>query len=414
MNKLIIIPIFALVFILLDLYAFQALKVVIENLTEPWKRSLTIIYWSVTAITILGFFAYHFSPVDSIGKGFWTFVLVGIFMNYFSKFFGILFLLVDDFSRAGQWVVQLFKNPDPSMEGDSITRSQFLAKGALIASAVPFVSMSYGILSGAHDYRIRRVKLNIPHLPKEFSGMKLAQLSDIHSGSFFNKTAVKGGVEMVMKEKPDMIFFTGDLVNNVADEVKDYVPIFDKLKAPYGVYSTLGNHDYGEYVSWPSQEARLKNLDKLKDAHNEMGWKLMMNENKIIEEGGEKLAILGVENWGTGRWPKYGKLDEAYAGSEEAAYKILLSHDPSHWDGQVREMYPDIDLMLAGHTHGFQFGVEIAGFQWSPAQYAYKQWAGLYTEGKQQLYVNRGFGYLGFPGRVGMPPEITIIELGKA
>lgn len=414
MNKIIIIPIFALVLFLIDLYAFQALKILADQANETWRKAIYISYWSITGVTMLGFFAYHFSPVDQMSRGVWTFVLVGIFMNYFSKLFGILFLLVDDLGRLVQYVIQLFKNPLPSGEGDPISRSDFLAKGALVATAVPFIGMSYGILSGAHDYRIRRVKLALPNLPKSFDGIRLAQLSDIHSGSFFNKTAVKGGVEMLMKEKADMIFFTGDLVNNTASEVKDYVPIFEKLQAPLGVYSTLGNHDYGEYVSWSSQEAKNKNLEDLKRAHKEMGWKLLMNENKLFTEGGEQLAVIGVENWGTGRWPKYGKLDSAHQGTEEAATKILLSHDPSHWDAQVRPNFPDIDLMLAGHTHGFQFGVEIGDFKWSPVQYVYKQWAGLYTENHQHLYVNRGFGYIGFPGRVGIPPEITIIELTKA
>jgi uncharacterized protein len=225
---------------------------------------------------------------------------------------------------------------------------------------------------------------------------------------------VKGGVEMVMKEKPDMIFFTGDLVNNEADEVKEYIDVFNKLRAPLGVYSVTGNHDYGDYKNWTSKEAKQQNFKDLIESHKLLGFDLLMNENRFIEQGGEKLAIIGIENWGNGRFSKYGKLDQAYAGTEKASAKILLSHDPSHWDAQVRSAYKDIDLMLSGHTHGFQFGVEIGGFKWSPSQYAYKQWAGLYQEGEQYLYVNRGFGYLGYPGRVGMPPEITILELKRA
>jgi len=244
--------------------------------------------------------------------------------------------------------------------------------------------------------------------------VRIAQVSDIHSGSFFNKTAVKGGVEMVMKEKPDMIFFTGDLVNNESTEVKEYIDVFNKLRAPLGVYSVTGNHDYGDYKSWSSKEVKQQNFNDLIEAHRLLGFDLLMNENRFVEQGGEKLAIIGIENWGAGRFSKYGKMDQAYAGTEEASAKILLSHDPSHWDAQIRTTYKDIDLMLSGHTHGFQFGVEIGGFKWSPSQYAYKQWAGLYKEGEQYLYVNRGFGYLGYPGRVGMPPEITILELKRA
>jgi hypothetical protein len=218
---------------------------------------------------------------------------------------------------------------------------------------------------------------------------------------------------MFLKEKPDLIFFTGDLVNNETSEVKEYLEIFSKLQAPLGVYSVTGNHDYGDYKSWSSKEAKENNFQDLIQAHNLMGFDLLMNENRIIELSGDKLAILGIENWGAGRFAKYGKLQEAYAGTEEASVKLLLSHDPSHWDAQVRPNYPDIDVAFAGHTHGFQFGVEIGNFKWSPSQYVYKQWADLYQEGNQYLYVNRGFGYIGYPGRVGIPPELTVIELKR-
>jgi predicted MPP superfamily phosphohydrolase len=323
--------------------------------------------------------------------------------------------LIDDGQRLVRWVAKYFsKEPANALPGEVISRSQFLTNAALAATAIPFGAMAYGIISGAHDYRVRRVSLKLLNLPKSFDGVRIAQVSDIHSGSFFNKTAVKGGVEMVMKEKPDMIFFTGDLVNNEADEVKEYIDVFNKLRAPLGVYSVTGNHDYGDYKSWASKEAKLQNFKDLIESHKLLGFDLLMNGNRFIEQGGEKLAIIGIENWGNGRFSKYGKLDQAYAGTDEASTKILLSHDPSHWDAQVRPAYKDIDLMLSGHTHGFQFGVEIGGFKWSPSQYAYKQWAGLYQEGEQYLYVNRGFGYLGYPGRVGMPPEITILELKRA
>jgi predicted MPP superfamily phosphohydrolase len=274
--------------------------------------------------------------------------------------------------------------------------------------------MVYGIVSGAHDYRIRRKTVFLPNLPKSFDGITIGQISDIHSGSFFNKTAVKGGVEMFLKEKPDVIFFTGDLVNNETDEVRDYIDIFNKLNAPLGVYSITGNHDYGDYKQWASTEAKQKNFRDLIDAHRTLGFDILLNQHRYIEQGGEKIAIIGNENWGGGRFTKYGKLDKAYSGIEDASLKLLLSHDPSHWDAQVRPLYPDIDMMFAGHTHGFQFGVEIGDFKWSPSQYVYKQWAGLYQEGSQYLYVNRGFGYLGYPGRVGIPPELTIIELKRA
>ena len=218
---------------------------------------------------------------------------------------------------------------------------------------------------------------------------------------------------MMMKEKPDVIFFTGDLVNNESSEVKEYVPVFEKLKAPLGVFSITGNHDYGDYKSWTSQEDKQNNFKDIKQAHKIMGYDILMNEHRFLEQGGEKIAIIGNENWGTGRFSKYGKLDAACKGTEEAAVKLLLSHDPTHWDAQVRPNHPEIDMTFSGHTHGFQFGVEIGNFKWSPVQYVYRQWADLYREGDQYIYVNRGFGYLGYPGRVGIPPELTIIELKR-
>ena len=342
-------------------------------------------------------------------------VLVGIFMTYFSKVFGLFFVLIDDIQRGVRWVASFFtRGAEGGNAGAIIPRSEFLAKTAVIAAAVPFTAMAYGILSGAHDYRVRRKTVYLPNLPKSFDGIRIGQISDIHSGSFFNKTAVKGGVEMFLKEKPDVIFFTGDLVNNQTDEVKDYIETFNKLKAPLGVFSITGNHDYGDYKQWSSADAKQKNFQDLIAAHKTLGFDILLNEHRYIELNGERIAILGNENWGGGRFTKYGKLDVTHAGVQDASVKLLLSHDPSHWDAQVRPLYPDIDMMFAGHTHGFQFGIEIGDFKWSPSQYVYKQWAGLYQEGNQYLYVNRGFGYLGYPGRVGIPPELTIIELKKA
>jgi predicted MPP superfamily phosphohydrolase len=257
------------------------------------------------------------------------------------------------------------------------------------------------------------VALNYPNLPASFKGLKVLQLSDIHSGSFTDRTAVLKGVEKALALNPDLILFTGDLVNNESGEMENYMDVFSRLKAPMGVYSTLGNHDYGDYMSWPTPQAKKDNLEKLKQIHGELGWRLLMNENVLLEKGGEQIAVIGIENWSAkARFPKYGDLKKAYAGTENIPFKILMSHDPSHWDAQVRPHYGDIDLMLAGHTHGMQFGMEIPWLKWSPVQYVYKQWAGLYEQGKQKLYVNRGFGFIGYPGRVGILPEITLIELG--
>lgn len=220
------------------------------------------------------------------------------------------------------------------------------------------------------------------------------------------------GVQKIMDEKPDLILFTGDLVNNVASEMDDYMDVFNKLSAPLGVYSTLGNHDYGDYVEWGSPAEKLANLERLKQVHAAMGWRLLMNEHVVLEKDSQKIALLGIENWSDkARFPKYGDLRKAYAGSEDHTFKILMSHDPSHWRAEVCESYKDIDLMLSGHTHGMQFGVEIPGLKWSPVQYVYNEWAGLYEKEAQKLYVNRGFGFIGYPGRVGILPEITVLEL---
>ena len=300
-----------------------------------------------------------------------------------------------------------------SAAGTTITRSEFLSKAALVAGAIPASVMSFGMISGAYDYRVRKKQILLPNLPASFDGIRIAQLSDIHSGSFYNKTAVNGGIDMLLSEKPDIIFFTGDLVNNQSKEVKEYQDIFSRVKAPLGTFSILGNHDYGDYVSWSSQAAKHENLNQLVQTHKRMGWDILLNEHRYIEVDGDKIGIIGVENWGAGRFAKYGNLEKA-ANGVEAPVKILLSHDPSHWDAQIRPNQPDIDLTLSGHTHGFQFGVEIGNFRWSPSQWIYKQWADLYQEGNQYLYVNRGFGFLGYPGRVGILPEITILELKKA
>jgi predicted MPP superfamily phosphohydrolase len=242
------------------------------------------------------------------------------------------------------------------------------------------------------------------------------QISDIHCGSFTNKKAVLKGVEMILKEQPDIILFTGDLVNDLATEMKDYMDVFGLLKAPMGVYSTLGNHDYGDYIAetaWPVEGvSKVQNLENVKKLHAELGWHLLMNEHVVLEKNGGQIALIGVENWSAkARFPKHGRMDLAYPGAEKYPFKILMSHDPSHWDAMIRPQYSDIDLTLSGHTHGMQFGIEIPGFKWSPVQYVYKEWAGLYEEGKQKLYVNRGYGFIGYPGRVGVMPEITVITL---
>jgi len=400
--------------VLIDFYVFQGVKILIRKWPILWRRVAYISFWSATVYILISFFFYKILGPQRISPHLQRWSTTLFFIIYVSKLPALLFLIFDDVIRFVKWVIIKLSQPKKTFIGKKISRSQFLVKASIVAAAIPATSLGFGILSGAYDYRVRRKKIPINDLPDAFHGMKIGQLSDIHSGSFYNKTAVEGGVELLLQEKPDLFVFTGDLVNNETSEVKDYKQIFSKAKAPLGSFSTLGNHDYGDYHRWSSATAKQKNMDDLVQVHKEMGWDLLRNENRTIKVDGEELSIIGVENWGAGRFSKHGDIARAYQGVEKAGAKILLSHDPSHWDAQIRPNYGDIDLMLAGHTHGFQFGVEIGNFRWSPSQYMYKQWADLYTEGNQHLYVNRGFGFLGYPGRVGILPEVTILELVKA
>lgn len=414
-NRLIMVLVFILLFLAVDYYVFQAVIIVSKNWNPGWKATFRWAFWVPTILSAAALLWWALGNPYGISPNLRNWMITGVVTIYFSKVFAVLILFAEDLQRGVRYAWSVFSSEKTtSLPGKSIPRSEFLSKAALITASVPFGAFTYGIISGAHDYRIRRLTIALPNLPKSFDGMSIGQISDIHSGSFYNKTAVKGGIELLMREKPDVMFFTGDLVNNKANEVRDYIDVFSKVKAPMGVYSVTGNHDYGDYMSWESTNAKAQNFQDLIAAHKELGFDLLMNEHRWLELGGEKLAIVGNENWGAGRFSKYGKLEQAYRGTNDAAVKLLLSHDPSHWDAEVRQKYQDIDVMFAGHTHGFQFGVEIGDFKWSPSQYIYKQWAGLYQEGSQFLYVNRGFGFIGYPGRVGIPPEITVVTLKRA
>ena len=409
---------FALSFfvLLLDFYCYKAIINTFKNWSVTKKGNFGFIWFAFSILLIIGVFAAIFLNLFLSLR---AIILVAFFLSVVAKVFMLPFLVVDDLRRLYILIFNLKKNQQTNetnrTSNQPISRSAFLTKAGLVAAAVPLSSLSWGIISGAYDYNIKRVKLILPNLPKAFDGIKLAQISDIHSGSFYNKTAVKGGVEMLMAEKPDFVFFTGDLVNNLTKEVKDYQDIFAKIKAPLGVYSTLGNHDYGDYYyGRESSPAKVKNLQDMVKIHQQMGYGLLMNENRRLKVDGEEIGILGIENWGMGRFPKYGKMELAVKNTEDLPVKLLLSHDPSHWRGEVLEKYSDIDAMFSGHTHGMQFGVRLKEFQWSPVQYIYKEWAGLYAEKQQQLYVNVGYGYLGYPGRVGVLPEITIFELKRS
>ncbi len=401
--------------IVLDIYFFQVIRLLTSSASPRARTMIHTSYWIISILVVLLFVFLPSLNLDNIRKGLRSTVfavLVGLFIL---KLFACVFFLIDDIRRGVQWVwSKLFfasadaGDPQPS---PGISRSVFLSWLGIAVGGSLFTSLIYGF-TNKYNYKVRRVPVQFQNLPSAFKGLKIVQISDIHSGSFNNKEGVKKGVDKIMSLQPDLILFTGDLVNNLAEEILPYVDIFDKLKAPLGVYSIFGNHDYADYVQWESAAKKKENQEMLKSLHARMGWRLLWDEHVALEKDGQQIALIGIQNYSALRnFARYGNLSKAYAGAEKYPFKILMSHDPTHWDAEVRPKFGDIDLTLSGHTHGFQFGVEIPGFRWSPVQYVYRQWAGLYTEGKQSIYVNRGYGFLGYPGRVGILPEITLLEL---
>jgi predicted MPP superfamily phosphohydrolase len=407
--------IFISIMLLLDTYFFQAIKAVSQNLSPKTRTIIYVVYWAITVVAVVGFLFFVFTDPDLLPRKLRTYLFATILGLFMAKLVGFVFFLLDDLRRLIEWIAgKLFYN---NTEGDTsvsdgISRSVFLSWIGIAAGGSLFTTLIYGY-SNKYNYKVRNVQLSYDNLPAGFKGLKILQISDIHSGSFMDKKAVQHGVDMILQQNADIILFTGDLVNDKATEMKDYMDVFNQLKAPMGVYSTLGNHDYGDYVQWPVDGvSKTQNLENLKKIHGELGWRLLMNEHVILKRNGDEIALIGIENWSAkARFPKHGRMDLAYPGTEKYPFKILMSHDPSHWDAQVKPDYNDIDLTLSGHTHGMQFGIEIPGFKWSPVQYMYKEWGGLYEDAKQKLYVNRGFGFIGYPGRVGIMPEITVIEL---
>ena len=401
--------------LLLDFYFFQGLKTIAQTASPKTKLIIYISYWVLSAGAIITLIILPYLQFENQTKLIKNTLFACIAGLFFAKLIACVFFLADDVRRVIQFVAGkvMYSNTEGEalQQGEGISRSIFLSWAGMLMGGGLFGSLVYGF-GNKYNYQFKKLQLAFENLPSSFRGLKIIHISDIHSGSFTDKKAVLKGVHKILDQKPDLILFTGDLVNNKHDEMNDYMDVFNKINAPLGVFSILGNHDYGDYIHWDSEDEKMKNLEKLKEVHAALGWRLLMDENIVLEKNGEKISIIGVQNIsGKSGFKSYGNLQKAYTGAEEHQFKILMSHDPSHWDSEVRVKYPDIDLMLAGHTHGMQFGVEIAGFKWSPVQYIYKQWAGLYLESSQKLYVNRGFGFIGYPGRVGILPEITIIEL---
>ncbi len=406
--------IFIAILLLIDYYIFQSVKTIYQTYSNNSKQLVGIIFWSVSSFNVITIILFNLFSKNFSGNKFFTYLFSIVIGIIIAKIIAVLFFLVDDIRRVLQWgfvKTSTIINPNSDQEVN-ISRSVFMSWLGIAASGSLFGTLLYGF-KNKYSYQLRKETLHFNNLPAAFKGLKILHISDIHAGSFLDKKDVELGVDLILKQQADLILFTGDLVNNAASEMKNYKDLFSLIKAPLGVFSVLGNHDYGDYVQWPQDGiSKEENLNLLKQTHAEMGWNLLMNQHQLIEKEGEEIAILGIENWSAkGNFPKYGDLKKAYEGTEKYPFKILLSHDPSHWHAQVRKEYKDIDLTLSGHTHGMQFGVELPGFKWSPIQYVYKEWAGLYEEVNAKLYVNRGFGFLGYPGRVGILPEITLIEL---
>lgn len=408
MNRIITI---ITIWLLADFYLFQAVKTVTPNRYIWWA------FWLYDALvaSMVMYYILTGKLIVSSPKGiYWGFILLSLL----PKLIIIPFLFLEDIGRTVQlvinWVVNKFQSTSPQQEHVYLaSRKKFISQLAIGIAAVPFFGLLYGMVKGKYEYRVHRIKLKFQDLPDAFDGFTITQISDIHCGSFDSKTDVVRGVALANHQKSDLLLFTGDLVNTNAAEMDEWMDTFSELTAPYGKFSILGNHDYGDYRRWESETAKADNLQRLKEIHKEIGFRLMLNENLKIEKSGQHITLIGVENWGKGGFQKYGDLDKAIADVNDEDFKILMSHDPSHWESKTVQHPRHVHLTLAGHTHGMQFGIEIPGFKWSPIKYVYPQWAGIYNEKNKYLYVNRGFGFLAYPGRVGILPEITVITLEK-
>ena len=408
--------IIAAISLLLDWYVFNGLKTFVKD----WKsvRLRRIVLWGYLFVSV-GITVLFVAGVGSFSTArgmtpYHEWMLSLLITLFITKIIFSLILLISDIGRlfygVGNYVIN--RKNKKADEPFFPARRKFISEIAILVAAVPFTGFLYGMFKGKYDYKLHKHTLYFDDLPDAFDGFTITQLSDIHSGSFDNREAVQRGIDLAKAQKSDLFVFTGDLVNNAAWEIEPYMDMFSELKAPYGQFSILGNHDYGDYIHWDSDAEKDANLDKLKEHHHTLGYRLLLDENVVIEKGGQKISLIGVQNWGRSFVQK-GDLDKAMTGVDKDAFKILLSHDPTHWEEKVRYYPEKIHLTLAGHTHGAQFGVETAGFRWSPVKYVYLDWAGPAEQNGRHLYVNRGFGFLAFSGRVGIWPEVTVITLRR-
>ncbi|WP_275316027.1 metallophosphoesterase [Tenacibaculum bernardetii] len=397
--------IISLLIVAFEAYAFQAIKTITKN------KFIRYGWLLLGLLAYVNFFYVVFSSDRSSGQTPQFQMAVGaLLVVLLPKLFILIFMIGEDVVRLiGKGISFLSSNETKPLAG----RRAFVAKLALGIAAIPFASILYGIFRGKYNYKVIKYQLSFKDLPEAFDGFTITHITDIHSGSFTNKEEISYGVDLINEQKSDMILFTGDLVNNFAYEMDEWIDVFKKIAAPVGKYAVLGNHDYGDYSKWKTEEDKAENFNAIKELHPKIGFDLLLNENKYIEKDGQRIALVGVENWGKG-FNQKGDLKKASEGIKKEDFKILMSHDPSHWEYKVKKDNFNYQLTLSGHTHGLQFGIEIPGWiKWSPSQYVYKQWAGLYNEFGRYINVNRGFGYHAFPGRVGIWPEITVIELKK-
>ena len=409
LNKFITI----LVFLLMDVYVYFALRKSINK--SKYQNIYKYLYFFSVFLSYVGL---YFLYTNFTEKPLEASVIPNLFIGFFFSFFVfkllfIVFILFEDIIRFIEFLFSALRHFFSKKPKRISTpgRRKFIRQSGLIAAGIPFTSMIYGVVKGRYDFKVHNIKLAFKNLPKSFNGFRIVQISDIHTGSFDSKEAINRGIDLINEQNADIILFTGDIVNNDSRELIPFIDDFKRLRAKHGVYAVLGNHDYGDYKKWNSKEEKKENMDLLFDYLKQMNFHLLNNENVTISKNEESIGILGVENWGNPPFPQRGDLDKALKGVENIPFKILMSHDPTHFTKRVVPHKTHFDLTLAGHTHGMQFGIEIPGFKWSPIEYIYPQWAGLYEESKQYLYVNRGFGFLGFPGRAGIRPEITVIEV---
>ena len=404
--------IFITIYLLIDFYAFQALKTISKS---KW---IYTIYWLTTLIVLL-YFTYQLAINfdNKVGLRLSTNRAIGVFLVLFvPKIMVLFFMFGEDVIRTPQALFRLLIQGDAAGGEYFPSRRKFVSQLALGIAALPFGALLYGIFKGKYNYKVLKYTLEFDDLPDAFDGYQITQISDIHSGSFdpepSGKSKIEYGIDLINKQESDLILFTGDLVNNKADEMLPWIDTFKKLKAKDGKYAVLGNHDYGDYIQWDNEDAKSQNRKDLEKIHQEIGFDLLQNENRVLQKDNDKITLIGVENWGAGGFKKAGDLDLASKGVILEDFKILMSHDPSHWEENVKNNATHYHLTLSGHTHGMQFGIEIPGWiKWSPVKWRYKYWAGIYEEAGRFLNVNRGFGFLAYPGRVGIWPEITVITL---